>query len=99
MHKTDGTGEVEWYILLVQYISLIVKSMDKHAEGYAWDYAFVKANSAEQAIQRFKQCGKCTLSAYEIGSKTQVLVHRVEPLEGAMTRCETQPRRRRKRGK
>lgn len=90
-----GEGEYEWYVLLVQYEHLIVKTNERYAEGYAWDYAFIQARSRTQATMKFKESRKCTLNAYRVGDKTQVLVHRVETLNEAMIRCDRTPTRKR----
>ena len=91
------SGEYDWYVLLVQYMHLKLKTSGSNLnEGYAWDIAFVKAVSEADATKKFKEHPKCGLAAFDIGPATEVLVHRVELLDGAMARCDFTPKRTRR---
>ena len=87
-------GEYEWYVLLIQYLHLNLRTSGlKINDGYAWDIGFVQATSQEEAVKKFKENPQCALRAFELGKKTEVLVHRAEPLDAAMERKDFTPKR------
>lgn len=91
------SGEYEWYVLLIQYLHLDLKTTGhKLSDGYAWDIGFIKAVCEADAVAKFKENPQCALRAFELGKQTEVLVHRAEPLDAAMERKDFTPKRTRR---